>query len=166
MADSELRQLTLLEEARVQAKVLVPVLRAFRAELGEERANEIAREALYAWWLAIARSGGVQPDAHPRKRLNAAFAAGGYAPEPAALDIDPIRSDLEVQQFNVTGCRYANFFREIGEPDLGFMLLCNADNAFTEAAGPGLELVRTQTIMQGANHCDFKWQVKGEPAGD
>ena len=32
-----------LEQAKIQARVLVPLIKALRAELGEERANEIGR---------------------------------------------------------------------------------------------------------------------------
>jgi hypothetical protein len=38
--------LSLLDMVKIQAQVLVPVLKAFRAELGEERANQIASAAL------------------------------------------------------------------------------------------------------------------------
>ena len=27
---------------------------------------------------------------------------------------------------------------------------------------PDLELVRTQTIMQGASYCDFRWRMKSK----
>ena len=35
-----------IEQARIQAQVLVPLLKALRAELGEQRANALVREAL------------------------------------------------------------------------------------------------------------------------
>src|SRR5712692_2360174 len=38
-----------LERAKIQAQVLVPVLKAFREELGAERANRIAWKALAEW---------------------------------------------------------------------------------------------------------------------
>ena len=39
MAERETPKLTLLEQTKIQAQVLVPLLRAFRAELGDARAN-------------------------------------------------------------------------------------------------------------------------------
>jgi hypothetical protein len=36
----------LIEQIKIQAQVLVPLVRALRAELGEERANSIVRKAL------------------------------------------------------------------------------------------------------------------------
>ena len=43
MVDS---RLSLLDKTRIQAQVLVPVLRALRAELGKERADAIVKASL------------------------------------------------------------------------------------------------------------------------
>ena len=48
----------LIEQVKIQAQVLVPLVRALQSELGEERANALVRKAigpLYrqygeAWW--------------------------------------------------------------------------------------------------------------------
>src|SRR5690348_2200865 len=42
-------RLSLLEKTRIQAQVLVPVLRALRAALGKEKADAIAKDALRQW---------------------------------------------------------------------------------------------------------------------
>ena len=50
----------LVERAKIQARVLVPLVKALQAELGEERANAIVRKALgdmyrklgEKWWQA------------------------------------------------------------------------------------------------------------------
>jgi len=41
--------LSLLEKTRIQAQVLVPVLRALRSELGKEKADAIVQQALRGW---------------------------------------------------------------------------------------------------------------------
>jgi hypothetical protein len=129
--EREMPKLTLLEERRLQAAVLVPVLRAFRAELGEERANAIAREALYGWLLEtmqrMLERSDVGPEAPPMQRFMAMGQAWAdeLAPETMTdFDTDTRRQDEAVWQFNVTGCRYAQFFRALGEPELGAMLVC------------------------------------------
>ena len=48
----------------------------------------------------------------------------------------------------------------MGVPELGFLLSCGRDFALTEGMSPDMELTRTQTIMQGAAHCDFRFQMK------
>jgi hypothetical protein len=42
-------------------------------------------------------------------------------------------------------------------PELGFLLVCSSDLAMAEGFGAGVQLTRTQTIMQGASHCDFRY---------
>ena len=41
--------ISLLEKTRIQAQVLVPVLRALRSELGKEKADAIVKQALRGW---------------------------------------------------------------------------------------------------------------------
>ena len=67
---------------------------------------------------------------------------------------------------NVTGCRYAKFFQEIGAPELGFLLVCSADFDMAEGLGRDVQLTRTQTIMQGASHCDFRYALKKRNEGE
>lgn len=69
-----------------------------------------------------------------------------------------IEQSEDVFAFDVTRCRYAEFYQELGEPELGFLLVCSAD--FDTAAGFGgdVELARSRTIMQGASHCDFRYR--------
>jgi hypothetical protein len=62
---------------------------------------------------------------------------------------------------DVTRCRYAQFYKELGAPELGFLLVCSADFSFAEGFGPDVKLTRTQTIMQGAGHCDFHYTRRG-----
>jgi hypothetical protein len=52
-----------IEQAKIQAQVLVPLVKALQAELGEDRANAIVRKALgdtyrrlgEEWWRAQGR---------------------------------------------------------------------------------------------------------------
>jgi len=40
------------------------------------------------------------------------------------------------------------FYQELGEPELGCLLLCSADFPMAEGFGGDVQLTRTQTIMQ------------------
>ncbi|PYN94657.1 MAG: hypothetical protein DMD91_27360 [Candidatus Rokuibacteriota bacterium] len=37
-------------------------------------------------------------------------------------------------------------------------LVCSSDFAMAEGFGSNIELARTQTIMQGASYCDFRYR--------
>ncbi len=148
----------LIEQVKIQAQVLVPLVRTLRAELGEERANALVRKslgALYrqfgeAWWRA-------QGASKFNEKVSIAFekfAAGD------ALDYEVLKRTTDTFELNVTGCRYAKFYQELGAPELGFLLTCSADFSFVEGFGGDVQLTRTQTIMQGADHCDFRFKLK------
>ena len=53
-------------------------------------------------------------------------------------------------------------YRRLGLADLGPLLSCNRDGSMIEGFDPDIEFRRTQTIMQGATHCDFRYRVKKE----
>ena len=148
----------LIEKIKIQARVLVPLVKALQAELGNARANAIVRNALgglfrqygETWWRKQGRSDLGQNMAS----AFAKFAAGN------ALDYDIVGHSPDTFDVNVTGCRYAKFFQELGEPELGFLLVCSADFRMAEGLGAGVELTRAKTIMQGAGHCDFRYTMK------
>jgi hypothetical protein len=39
------------------------------------------------------------------------------------------------------------------------MLLCDGDAYVAEVGGPAVEFSRSQTLMQGASHCDFCYRI-------
>ena len=148
----------LIEQVKIQAQVLVPLVKALQAELGEERANAIVRKALgnlyrrygEKWW----RTQGARDLGEKMASAFDMFAAGD------ALDYELIKQAADAFEVNVTECRYAKFYHEIGAPELGFLLTCSADFPMAEGFGADVQLTRTQTIMQGASHCDFRYALK------
>ena len=148
----------LIEQVKIQAQVLVPLVKALQAELGEARANAIVRKALgdlyrkygETWW----RTQGARNFGEKMASAFDMYAAGD------ALAYEVIKQAPDAFEINVTGCRYAKFYNEIGAPELGFLLTCSADFPMAEGFGTGVQLTRTQTIMQGASHCDFRYVLK------
>jgi hypothetical protein len=146
----------LIERARIQAQVLVPLLKALQAELGEERANAIVRKALGELYRQFGeefwRARKSQDVGDNMASAFKTFAAGN------ALDYDVIKRTPDAFEVNVTACRYARFYQELGVPELGFLLVCSADFTMADGYDPDVRLTRTQTIMQGASHCDFRYR--------
>jgi hypothetical protein len=54
----------------------------------------------------------------------------------------------------------ADFFRQLGGPELGAMLLCDVDVDIEVVGGHEVKMTRTQTIMKGARYCDFRDRLK------
>jgi hypothetical protein len=147
---------TLLQRVRAQAEVLIPLKRRLETELGPERTHSILRETLSELYRSMARtfveeSGGDRMAAFMRF---AEVSTAGGAIEMESRESPPGRMDVDVVR-----CDYAKFFQALGEPELGFLLVCSGDFPVAETLGIGLE--RSQTIMQGADHCDFHWILTG-----
>jgi hypothetical protein len=51
-------------------------------------------------------------------------------------------------------------YRLLGIPELGALLSCNRDWALIQGFNPDVHLERTQTIMQGASFCDFRYTMR------
>jgi hypothetical protein len=152
--------IAVIQQAKIQAEVLVPLVKALQAELGEQRANTLVRKVLgkvyrgygEEFWRA-------KNETDLGKVMTSAFKT--FAHE-NALDYHVVEQSHDAFAIDVTGCRYAEFYKELGEPELGFLLVCSADFSTIEGFGPDIKLTRTQTIMQGAGHCDFRYKRSNE----
>jgi hypothetical protein len=147
---------SIIQQAKIQAQVLVPLVKAMQSELGEERANALVRSALADTYRRYGEEFlRAKNEKNVGKIMASAFAS--YAGDDA-LDYAIIEQSEDAFGFDVTGCRYAEFYKELGEPELGFLLVCSADFDTAEGFGRDIQLTRTQTIMQGASHCDFRYK--------
>jgi len=149
--------LSLLDKTRIQAQVLLPLLRTLRAELGQERADAIVRQALRAWSKQLFAAVGNGVDGSPRRKWAAMHTALAEITE-RDVTVEMRRHDEEALEFDVTGCRFAEFFRALGEPDLGALLICETDFDIAAAGAGEVSLTRDQTIMQGAPSCTFRYK--------
>ena len=146
----------LIQQAKIQAQVLLPLVKALQVELGEERANALVRRALGDIYRRYGEEfWRTKNEKNLGKSVASAFAT--FAREDA-LDYRVREQSQDAFEIDVTGCRYAEFYKELGEPELGFLLVCSADFAMADGFGPDIKLTRTQTIMQGASHCDFRFK--------
>lgn len=153
------QRLGILEQRRIEAAFAKGIYEEMKAELGEARAKAILSRAVVklaketAAEMAQEAPGGEPSLAH-FIALQPLWTKGD------ALQIETLRKDGRHYDFNVTRCRYAEMYREMGLADLGAVLSCNRDGAFCEGYHPKLKLERTQTIMGGATHCDFRYRME------
>ena len=61
----------------------------------------------------------------------------------------------------MTRCKFAELYKELGCADLGAVLSCERDAAFLEGFDENLELVRSETLMEGGTRCDFCYRKRG-----
>jgi hypothetical protein len=68
------------------------------------------------------------------------------------VEVEILRHDNEALEIDVTRCRFAEFFRALGEPELGALLICETDFDIASVGEGEVSLERAQTIMRG-NQC-------------
>ncbi len=146
--------ISILQQRRIEAGVINPLVEAFEKELGPEKTRQIVAEVI----IALAKEKGqelrltVPDDSLP------SFAST-WKPwlKDDALEMEVIELSEDVYRFNITRCRYAEMYRQLGLADLGYTLSCNRDASLIEGFSDDVELIRSQTIMEGAPYCDFHY---------
>jgi predicted ArsR family transcriptional regulator len=152
----------LLERRRIEAEFTKGLLEALSDEIGRDRAIAILTKAIetMAEKAGTAFALEICQKAPQQARDLAAFA--GVLPrwqEGDALTVTLHAQNAAQLDFDVTHCAFAEMYRELGLSDLGHVLSCNRDGGFSKGFNPDIELTRTQTIMGGATHCDFRFKL-------
>jgi hypothetical protein len=152
---SDPQTLAMLEKRRIEATILKHVYDTLKASHGAETAARTIAEAVRKSAIEQGRE--------------MAQAVGGKTSMQTFVDRQELwrRGDalqIEVKEqsdtryrYNVTRCRYAEMYRDMGLGEIGHLLSCQRDGTFCEGYDRRLTLKRTQTIMQGASHCDFDY---------
>ena len=143
-----------LTRREIEARILAPVVDALGARFGREEVIAIVRDVI----VDLARAQG-RAMAEARQDDSLTSFAGTLEPwtRDDALRLEVLEQTDRQLSFDVTRCRYAEMYRALGIPELGAVLSCNRDAALIEGFNPGVTLVRTQTIMEGAPCCDFRY---------
>jgi hypothetical protein len=148
-----------LTKRRLQAQVIGPIFAEMVAEIGEEKAAAILDRAIRKAAIAEGREfarrapDGVTSMADFIKLYELWTADGGL--EIKVLEASDTRFD-----FDVTRCRYAETYKEMGLGQIGHLISCNRDGTFCQGYDPNIMLERKQTIMQGAPSCTFRYTYR------
>lgn len=154
---SDIKKISHLEKREIQAPLVAALLRGFAREYGEEALESaektIQKDAAQAGKDLADEYGGNSFE----KLLEIAkevWAADG------TMELKNIQLEKDTLSFEVTRCGYADLYAELGIKDLGTLLSCCRDYAFLDGFNPDIELVRTKTIMEGDDACNFCYRMK------
>ena len=154
-----LNDVGVLTRREIEARIVAPLLDRLAEEFGRgvyEIARDVVVEVARRQGAELAKQVGGDSLADFARGLSA-WSAGG------ALETEVIELTDGSFAFDVTRCRYAEMYRSLGLEDLGATLSCNRDGALIEGFNPDVVFTRTQTIMSGATHCDFRFRVPDVP---
>lgn len=154
--------LPILEQRRIEANIIKPIYNEMVAELGTERANSILE-------AAIIKNTVDHGKAYADAQEDPTSLLGFHALLPqwmadGALEVELLRETDQNVDYNVTRCRYAEMYKEMGLAHIGHLLSCGRDGTFCTGYDPEIHLDRSQTIMEGSDYCDFRYRYRQEGA--
>ena len=134
-------EIPVLIKRQLQAQVIGPIYAEMAEQLGEQRAGEILDSAIKKAAIAEGKSfaakapNGVTSMADFIK-LYELWTLDG------ALEVDVLKADDKTFDFNVTRCKYAETYKEMGLGKIGHLMSCNRDGTFCEGYDPNITLQR------------------------
>ncbi|MBW2604106.1 MAG: L-2-amino-thiazoline-4-carboxylic acid hydrolase [Deltaproteobacteria bacterium] len=154
----ENKELDRIEKRAIEALAIAPVIRAVSQRIGREEAmavlKEVNRQEAFQRGQNMMTEGqnGIDELVHEV----ADWGEGGV------WEMDVLEQTPTTYFFNVTRCPYYEKYRELGLEEFGVGFSCCRDEPFARGFNPRLKLVRTQTIMEGADHCDFRYYLRAK----
>jgi hypothetical protein len=145
-----------LTRREVEARILSPMIDALAESFGHDSVMAVVQKTI----IKIAREQGT--DLYKlmgNNSLDDFSETLQFWTRDKALEIELIEKSGEVLSFNVTRCRYAELYDSLGIRDIGTIFSCTRDFALVEGFNPKVSLTRTQTIMEGAPFCDFRYRL-------
>jgi hypothetical protein len=156
-AEAAIASLGILARRRIEAEILKPVYEELKAQLGVERARAIIASAVRR---AAVDAGRAFAEATPGGTSLESFRdIQPLWTKDGALEVETLRATPTHYDFNVRRCRYAETYAKMGLGEIGALLSCQRDGAFCEGYDARMKLTRTQTIMEGADYCDFRFTL-------
>jgi hypothetical protein len=153
--DQRTPEISHLQRREIQAPIAVCLIRGFAKVIGQDKALEVAAAAVRADAMMAGKIRAEKCGGNSMKEL--ARVVREVWAEDDAMTIHILEETEQNLSFDVTRCRYAELYEKAEMKELGFCLSCCRDEPFTKGFNPRMKLLRSQTIMQGASFCDFRF---------
>ena len=152
-----MNNIPILTRRRLQAEVIKPIYEEMVKAVGDAQARSILDGAIRKVAIAEgAQLASEAPDGATSMRsfidLFSLWTHGG------ALEVEVHEATDERFEFDVTRCRYAETYHELGLGHIGQLLSCNRDGCFCEGYDANIKLERRETIMAGDARCTFRYR--------
>jgi len=151
-------QMPMIEKRRIEAELIKEIYDVLKPRVGKEEAQEIIRISVANSAITQGREFRAQYDHMPTLADLAANHHLWDADD--ALERTYLQETDTHLDYNITRCEYAKMYRAMGLGEIGHLLSCNRDGSYCIGFSDNIELTRTQTIMEGADYCDFRYRTK------
>ena len=157
--NSKKNELNRIEKRAIEALAIAPVIKAVSQRIGKDEALAILKEVNQQ---EAFQRGQDQMNSERQNGIEelvddvATWGDGGI------WEMDVIEQTSTTYFFNVSRCPYFEKYRDLGLEEFGVEFSCCRDEPFARGFNPQLKLVRSKTIMEGADCCDFRYYLHSE----
>ena len=149
------KELNRIDKRAIEALAIAPLIRVLSEKIGRDKALAILEEVNEA--EAFQRGQAMKVEGkNVMEELAKDVATWG---DGGVLEMEVLEKTPTTYFFNVTRCPYHDKYKELGLEEFGVALSCCRDEPHASGFNPQLKLVRTKTIMEGADHCDFRYNL-------
>jgi hypothetical protein len=153
------KELNRIDKRAIEALAMAPLIKALAERIGLEEAlsilGQVNEKEAYERGRSMAEAGG-RNDIQALVEEVATWGRGGI------WEMEVLERTERTYFFDVLKCPYHQKYKDLGLVELGVQLSCCRDEPFARGFNPRLKLVRTKTIMEGADRCDFRYRLKDE----
>jgi hypothetical protein len=142
----------------IQAPIFLSLIKGFTSKMGYDDTIKVVRQVIKEDSILAGKTFADKLGGNTIKELLTMVKDVWTSDD--AMKINIIKKDEDELCFNVTSCKYAQMYEKLGIKELGCILSCNRDFSFIEGFNPDIELIRTKTIMEGHEYCDFRYVKK------
>ncbi|MCP4725325.1 MAG: L-2-amino-thiazoline-4-carboxylic acid hydrolase [bacterium] len=155
---TDLNEISILTRREIEARIAGPIIIRFIEAFGKEKTMKIVSELIED----LAKQSGEELKEFTGGNSMEHYLKGMELwSKDDAYELQIIEKTETNLSINITRCKYAEMYEEIGLKELGLSLSCGRDFALMEGFNPEVKMTRTQTIMEGAEHCDFRYVFPG-----
>lgn len=150
----ESNEINRIEKRAIEALAIFPIIKLVSQKIGRDEAAAILQEVNQK--EAFQRGQKMMKEQNVIDELVKEVDSWG---EGGIWDIEILEKTSTTYFFNVLRCPYYEKYKELGLEEFGVEFSCCRDEPYARGFNPDLELVRTKTIMEGADHCDFRYYL-------
>jgi predicted ArsR family transcriptional regulator len=145
----------LILQREIEAKMAVALINRYAQTIGRDEAFAVAEATIRDMAEQAGRSMAGRLGSNRLEDLARVVREVWSREE--ALGITFTETSQDRLAFDVHRCRYAELYERLGIRNLGAILSCGRDAAFSRGFNASIRMERTRTIMEGANYCDFRF---------
>lgn len=153
---SKKNEMNRITKRAIEALAIAPLMKAVSQRMGSDEAlailMEVNQQEAFRRSQNIVKTKGLN-DIEELVKDVATWGDGGE------WEMEVLEQTSTTYFFNVFRCPYYEKYKEIGLDQFGVAFSCCRDEPFAKGLNSKLSLVRTKTIMEGADFCDFRYYL-------